>query len=141
MHASRLGCDAEKRIVPSMGSVGDPCDDAMAESFSASLECELLNRRRFRSQHEASLAVFEYIEGFYNPQRRHSALDYLSPSNYEIIRFERGDDVRIDVHNHARRAASQALGHDLWVYAEGHHFGRSSMSRQGPHISNDAMVE
>jgi putative transposase len=55
----------------------------MAESFFASLECELLNRRRFRNQAEARMAVFEWIEGWYNPHRRHSALGYLSPINYE----------------------------------------------------------
>ena len=55
----------------------------MCESFFASLECELLDRRRFRTLAEARMAVFQYIEGFYNPRRRHSALDYLSPINYE----------------------------------------------------------
>jgi putative transposase len=55
----------------------------MAESFFATLECELLDRRRFKSQAEARMAVFEFIEGWYNPHRRHSALDYLSPVNYE----------------------------------------------------------
>lgn len=67
----------------SMGSVGDCYDNAMAESFFASLECELLAKRRFRNQTEAKLAVFEYIEGWYNPHRLHSALGYLSPVNFE----------------------------------------------------------
>jgi len=66
-----------------MGSVGDAYDNAMAESFFATLECELLDRRRFRSRHEAALEVFDYIEGFYNPRRRHTALGNLSPVNYE----------------------------------------------------------
>jgi putative transposase len=70
-------------IRPSMGSVGDCYDNAMAESFFASLECELLAKRRFRNQTEAKLAVFEYIEGWYNPHRLHSALGYLSPVNFE----------------------------------------------------------
>jgi len=69
--------------MPSMGSVGDAYDNAMAESFFASLERELLNRRRFRSQAEAKMAVFEWIEGWYNPHRRHSSLGYRSPVNYE----------------------------------------------------------
>ena len=73
----------EAGIMPSMGSVGDAYDNAMAESFFASLERELLNRRRFRSQAEARMAVFEWIEGWYNPVRRHSALGYRSPVNYE----------------------------------------------------------
>jgi len=72
--------------MPSMGSVDDAYDNAMAESFFATLERELLSRRRFKSQAEAKMAVFEWIEGWYNPHRRHSALDYLSPINYERSR-------------------------------------------------------
>jgi putative transposase len=67
----------------SMGSIGDCFDNAMCESFFATLECELLDRRRFKTQIEARMAVFEFIEAWYNPHRRHSALDYLSPINYE----------------------------------------------------------
>jgi putative transposase len=63
--------------------VGDAYDNAMAESFFAILECELLDRRRFRSQAEARMAVFHFIEGFYNPSRHHSALGYLSPAEYK----------------------------------------------------------
>jgi putative transposase len=70
-------------VRPSMGSVGDAYDNAMCESFFATLECELLERHRFPTQATARLAVFEYIEGWYNPHRRHSALDYRSPVNYE----------------------------------------------------------
>jgi putative transposase len=66
-----------------MGSVGDAYDNAMAESFLATLECELLHRHRFRTRTEARLAVFDYLEGFYNPHRRHSALGQLSPADYE----------------------------------------------------------
>ena len=70
-------------VRPSMGSVGDAYDNAMCESFFATLECELLDRRSFATQAEARLGVFDYIEGWYNPRRRHSALDYLSPIAYE----------------------------------------------------------
>jgi putative transposase len=73
----------EAGVRPSMGSVGDAYDNAMCESFFATLECELLDRRRFRTQAEAKMAVFEFIEGWYNPHRRHFALDYLSPLEYE----------------------------------------------------------
>jgi len=73
----------EAGIMPSMGSVGDAYDNAMAESFFATLEREVLNRRRFRSQAEARMAIFEWIEGWYNPHRRHSGLGYRSPVNYE----------------------------------------------------------
>jgi len=71
-------------VRPSMGSVGDACDNAMCESFFATLECELLlDRRRFASQAEARTACFSFIEGFYNPVRLHSALGYRSPVRYE----------------------------------------------------------
>ncbi len=73
----------EMGVRPSMGSVGDAYDNAMCESFFETLECELLDRHRFKMQVEARLAVFESIEGWYNPHRRHSALDYQSPLNYQ----------------------------------------------------------
>jgi putative transposase len=57
-----------------MGSVGDAYDNAMCESFFATLECELLARCRFKTQAEARSTVFAFIEGFYNPRRRHSSL-------------------------------------------------------------------
>ncbi|PNG24262.1 IS3 family transposase [Methylocella silvestris] len=78
----------EAGVRPSTGSVGDAYDNAMCESFFATLECELLDRRRFRSHSEARMAVFHFIEGFYNPSRRHSALGYLSPIEYERIHDE-----------------------------------------------------
>jgi len=71
-------------VHPSMGSVGDAYDNALCESFFATLECELLDRHRFHSQKEAAGAVFEFIEGWYNPHRRHSSLDYMSPVRYEM---------------------------------------------------------
>lgn len=73
----------EAGVMPSIGSVGDAYDNAMAESFFATLERELLSRRRFRSQAEAKMAVFEWLEGWYNRHRRHSSLGYRSPINYE----------------------------------------------------------
>jgi putative transposase len=66
-----------------MGSVGDCYDNAMAESFFATLECEPLAQHRFHTHLDARTALFEYIEVFYNRQRRHSALGYLSPEAYE----------------------------------------------------------
>jgi putative transposase len=73
----------EAGVRPSMGSVGDAYDNAMCESFFATLECELLERRRFASQAEAKMACFSFIEGWYNPVRLHSALGYRSPMAYE----------------------------------------------------------
>src|SRR5262249_50424691 len=93
IHHSDQGCQytsvafgkrcAEAGVRPSMGSVGDAYDNALCESFFATLECELLDRHRFRTQGEARLAVFDFIEGWYNPRRRHSALDYRSPMLFE----------------------------------------------------------
>ena len=70
-------------VRPSMGSVGDCYDNAMAESFFATLECELIDRHSFKTQAEAKMAIFEFIEGWYNPHRRHSSLGQQSPLNYE----------------------------------------------------------
>ena len=66
-----------------MGTVGDAYDNAMAESFFASLECELIDRRSFKTKAEARTALFTWIEGWYNPRRRHSALGYRSPIAFE----------------------------------------------------------
>lgn len=73
----------EVGISLSMGSTGDAYDNAMAESFFASLETELIDRSSWPTRAEARLAVFDYIEAFYNPHRRHSALGYLSPAAFE----------------------------------------------------------
>ncbi len=93
IHHSDQGCQytsiafglrcREAGVRPSMGSVGDAYDNALCESFFATLECELLDRRRFPTQAEAKMAIFDFIEGFYNPHRRHSALGHESPVNYE----------------------------------------------------------
>ena len=93
IHHSDQGCQytsiafgsrcREAGVRPSMGSVGDCFDNAMCESFFATLECELLDRHRFPTQAEARIAVFDFIEGWYNTQRRHSSLDYDSPIDYE----------------------------------------------------------
>jgi len=81
----------EMGVRPSMGTVGDAYDNAMAESFFASLECELINRRSWKSQAEARTALFTWIEGWYNPRRRHSGLNYLSPINFERKHIEHED--------------------------------------------------
>jgi len=94
IHHSDQGCQytsiefgkrcREAGVRPSMGSVGDCFDNAMCESFFATLECELIDRTSFRNHDEARDAIFDFIEGFYNTQRRHSSLGYHSP-----VRFER----------------------------------------------------
>ena len=72
-------------IMRSMGSKGDAYDNAAAESFMATIKTELVYRNRFKTKDEARLAVFRYIEGFYNPVRRHSSLGQKSPAEYERI--------------------------------------------------------
>jgi putative transposase len=93
IHHSDQGCQytsiefgrrcREAGVRPSMGSVGDCYDNAMCESFFATLECELLDRMRFADRASAELAVFEFIEGFYNTHRRHSALANRAPAVFE----------------------------------------------------------
>jgi putative transposase len=93
IHHSDHGCQytsvrygercAAAGIHPSMGTVGDCFDNAMVESFFATLECEFLAQCRFQSHEEARAAVFEWLEVFYHRQRRHSALGYLAPAVYE----------------------------------------------------------
>jgi putative transposase len=70
-------------VRPSVGSVGDCYDNAMCESFFATLECELIERSSFETKTQAKMELFGFIEGFYNPRRRHSALGYLSPDSFE----------------------------------------------------------
>lgn len=70
-------------IVASMGSRGDAFDNAAAESFMATIKTELVKRRTFKTRDQARFEVFRYIEGFYNPHRRHSSLGYLSPAEFE----------------------------------------------------------
>jgi len=85
----------EAAVRPSMGSVGDAYDNAMCESFFATLECELLDRRKFQTKAEARMAIFEFIEGWYNPARRHSALGYQSPIAYERSQAERLESANV----------------------------------------------
>jgi putative transposase len=73
----------EAGIEVSMGSVGDCFDNAVCESFHATLKKELVHRHRWQTRAEAKTAVFEYVEGWFNPHRRHSTLGYLSPADYE----------------------------------------------------------
>ena len=73
----------EMGVVTSTGSAGDCYDNAMAESFFATLECELLQRRSFQNQAQARMAIFSFVESFYNTRRLHSALGYLSPNEFE----------------------------------------------------------
>ena len=81
----------------SMGTVGDAYDNAMAESIFASLECELIARRNWKTKTEARMAVFSWIESWYNPHRRHSALKYLSPNNFERKRTEKIIDTESQI--------------------------------------------
>jgi len=81
----------DEGLVPSMGRVGSAYDNALAESFVATLRTELLYRNAWPTRQVAKTAIFEYIEGFYNTHRRHSALGHLSPAEFEEVRMEVGD--------------------------------------------------
>jgi len=67
-----------------MGTVADCFDNAVAESFFATLKCEVLYRRSWPRRQDAQLALFTFIEAWYNPRRRHSTLGFLSPAAYEV---------------------------------------------------------
>ncbi len=68
-----------------MGTVGDALDNAVAESFFATLQVELLDRRRWKTRQQLTTAIFDYVEVFFNRQRLHSTLGYLSPAEYEQV--------------------------------------------------------
>jgi putative transposase len=89
----------------SMGSIGDCYDNAVCETFHASLKKERIYRRSWPTRAEARTAVFEYIEGWYNPRRRHSTLGYLSPTEFE--------------HHHAQLTAGRASTADLTIDGDG----------------------
>ena len=103
VHHSDQGCQytslafgrrcREAGVRPSMGSVGDAYDNAMCESFFATLEMELIDRQSFATKSAARLAVFDFIEGFYNPQRRHSSIEDLSPIEFERRALEAAGDL------------------------------------------------
>ena len=111
----------EKGVVTSTGSAGDCYDNAMAESFFATLECELIDRRSFQTQAEARTAIFEFIEGWYNTARRHSGLGYLSPNEFERRAAATADqdydqtgrepfaNGRPGIHNHPLRGPSTSV--------------------------------
>ena len=85
----------EADIRPSMGSVADCYDNAMCESFFATLECELLDRTWFPNHRVARLKIFDFIEGWYNPHRRHSGIDYFSPINFERRNLPSTESVKL----------------------------------------------
>ena len=85
-------------VLPSMGRRGDAFDNALAESFFATLETELLDRQTFKTRDEARLALFHWIEGFYNSRRRHSTLGQRSPDRFEEInKTEKEEDLQTAV--------------------------------------------
>jgi putative transposase len=96
-------------VRPSMGSIGDCYDNALCESFFATLECELLDRVTFHTREEARRLVFDFIEGWYNPTRRHSALDYESPINFERRFARRGRPVEAAGTVDAQNASTSSL--------------------------------
>ena len=105
------------RVVRSTGSAGDCFENAMAESFFAPLECELIDQCAFRTQAEARMAIFEFIEAWYNTKRRHSALGYLSPDEFERA-AARGATRRAGTTNHHDRTPSDSApsGSTTWCW-------------------------
>jgi putative transposase len=93
----------QMKVTPSMGTVGDAYDNAMAESFFATLECELINRRAWKTKRQAETEIFVWIESWYNPRRLHSSIGYQSPNNFE--RLYAIEQVTINV----RKLAEQAV--------------------------------
>jgi len=81
----------EEGFIPSMGRAGSAYDNALAESFVATLKAELLYRASWPTRQTARTAIFEYVEGFYNTRRRHSALGHLSPAEYEEVKLGEED--------------------------------------------------
>ena len=114
----------EMGVRPSTGSAGDCYDNAMAESFFATLECEFIARRSFHTRAEANRALFDFIEGWYNPHRRHSALGYLSPNDFECAarRQPPAASARAEVTNHPRgRLPTPGLEHSPLLPALAYH--------------------
>ncbi|WP_433304369.1 IS3 family transposase [Actinoplanes sp. CA-030573] len=84
-------------LLPSLGSVGDPYDNALVESFWGRMQTELLDRQRWRTRVELANAIFEYIEGFHNRRRRHSALGWQSPIDFENTATPRTPSLYVPV--------------------------------------------
>ena len=130
IHHSDQGCQytsvafgnrcEEVGIRASMGSVGDCYDNAMAESFFGTLEAELLDRTTLRNPQEARREIFSYIEGWYNPRRRHSSLGYLSPANFERAHAEKAEIDR----------STTGAGSELRFAGEGETPDSSSLSAE-----------
>ncbi len=81
----------EAGLLGSMGRVGSAYDNAMMESFFSTLQRELLDRRRWQTRNELASAIFEWIEAWYNPRRRHTSISNLSPIDYERLYTTRVD--------------------------------------------------
>ena len=113
--------------VTSTGSAGDCFDNAMAESFFATLECELIQRRAFQTQAEARMAVFQFIEGWYNTGRPHSALGYLSPNDFERAA---APPVCPEGHDHPPRLPSPSMTEKALLPLAVAHFSADADSLQ-----------
>ena len=136
----------------STGSAGDCFDNAMAESFFATLECELIDRRAFRTHAEARMAIFEFIEGWYNTARLHSALGYLSPNEFERRAADQAPPTdnedhrdqttrepsridRAEIHNHPLGATSTLVSEKDFIPSAIVHL---SAGGQSPNLSTES---
>jgi putative transposase len=103
-----------------MGSVGDTYDNALCESFFATLECELPDRMTFKTQAEARIAVFEFIEGWYNPHRRHSGIGYESPMRFEQLYWPQNEACTPSVELSTKAGQLQTKAQPLTVILTPH---------------------
>ena len=125
-------------VRPSTGSVGDAYDNAMAESFFATLETELLWRETFRSQAEARMAVFGFIEGFYNPRRRHSSIGDMSPATYERrLAVDSATEVETDGSMQIAARSAQPLGNRSAVPTSSHLTAATSTQTPSVQVSTE----
>lgn len=103
----------EMNVRPSMGTVGDAYDNAMAESFFATLECELIARRTWKTKTHARLEIFTWIETWYNPRRRHSGLGQMSPINFEKLQKEKQQTTEKQEHPDTQLPTTPSPEHGL----------------------------
>ena len=122
-------------LLPSFGTVGDGLENAMTESFWSSMQIELLNRKRWKTRVELANAIFEYIEVFHNRQRRHSALGYRTPIEYEPLSEQEPSSPPVSHCGwNPNRGARQDVTRSCGGYLAGSGFPSDLNMKHGPAI-------